>query len=273
MDVNGDNRDDLVCVSQPASSLFAVFLSTGSMTTTNAFTLQFWPGANVLNNSFDPQDFANDCVFGDFNGDGLKDIACYASYGAGGGTNWTVALSTGTGFHLETWTNGPNGNAYSPTNACIVGDFDGDGASDIACALFNSSANYNGKWQIGFGGVDGKFKSQQTWNPGLPIGTGYTVPQMCNAQDLYGTGRTGLLCMFSLGNAVNYLSSTGTAFVNNAFTLPFSLALSSAPSNPHLGLRTQFQECIFGDFNGDQIPDMACPLSSGFQMALSSRPN
>jgi hypothetical protein len=70
-------------------------------------------------------------VTGDFNGDGLTDIASYVS-----GSTWNVCLSNPpvqgsvgfTGFTCSNWTNGP---ASGPTNN-VVGDFNGDGLTDFA---------------------------------------------------------------------------------------------------------------------------------------------
>ncbi|HEX3044018.1 MAG TPA: PKD domain-containing protein [Bacillota bacterium] len=65
---------------------------------------------------------------GDFNGDGLTDLAKF--WGESG--NWTVDVhrSTGTGFVMQRWATQQGG--YWDGQQWFVGDFNGDGATDFA---------------------------------------------------------------------------------------------------------------------------------------------
>jgi RHS repeat-associated protein len=80
----------------------------------------------------------NQCVTGDFNGDGKTDIACYT---AANGV-WHVALSTGSGWNSTMWSGGP-GPGIPIGNQCVTGDFNGDGKTDMAC--YTAA---NGVWHV-----------------------------------------------------------------------------------------------------------------------------
>ena len=274
MDVDGDGTDDIVCGSpasytvpaandppQP-STTWGVYLSTGG-----AFSYQVWNGPTGGYTQ------TSTCIVGDFNGDGLKDLACNWNLGS---TNWNVLLSTGKGWAPQVWPNGPASVDFEPdsclggtsnngidcVNSCVAGDFDGDGIDDIACV---SGTN---QWSIGFGGGTAGFKNGMaaTWaaqnNPGSP--------RVCFVSDLYGTGRAGILCPGTIGSNSTgwiYNASTGTGFTVTNFTTSWSLLVNGTlPGNVN-------QICTFGDFNGDGIKDIACnPTGSGtWLMGLSQR--
>jgi len=262
MDVNGDGRDDIVCgyiVSIAAigpSTAWGVYLATG-----NGFTYQVWSGPSG------GYTLTPDCIIGDFNGDGLKDLACnWAST-----SSWNILLSTGAGWSAQIWT-GPKpqqGSGYPGCNGtsagqlclnpCIVGDFDGDGISDIACNQGNNL------WAIGFGGGVGGFKSNSSWAGTTPP-TSFPLSEQCLVDDIFGVGRDGILCIANYGSSPaswTYLASSGTGFTATGFTTPWG------------SIGNLSQVCFVGDFNGDGIKDIACNLNnnSTWSMGLSSRPN
>ena len=69
-------------------------------------------------------------VSGDFDGDGLSDIA--AIWNDGGTNTLTVRQSTGSSFRTSHWDIHDGG--WMDTTQWLAGDFDGDGAADIAAA-------------------------------------------------------------------------------------------------------------------------------------------
>lgn len=69
---------------------------------------------------------------GDFNGDGLTDIA----YFDGNHTTW-VGLSNGAQFNITAWDTAQVFPGTSTINSFVVGDFNGDGKSDIAVVSQN----------------------------------------------------------------------------------------------------------------------------------------
>ena len=76
---------------------------------------------------------------GDFNGDDKADIAGFGNNGA-----WFVGLSNGTDKFAtgRAWAHWSIGSAW---NRLFVGDFNGDGKSDVA------GFAYNGSWFVGLG--------------------------------------------------------------------------------------------------------------------------
>ncbi|GEM_PF-3600375 len=75
-------------------------------------------------------------IVGDFNGDGMSDIAYYA----GGNGIWNVMLSSGNSFSSpQTWTSG-----QAVNNGVWAGDFNGDGLCDKISYVHSSS--YAGFW-------------------------------------------------------------------------------------------------------------------------------
>lgn len=75
-------------------------------------------------------------VFGDFNGDGMLDIA--SAYGEGA---WQVCLSTGTAFNCQSWA------APGSSREAVIGDFNGDGAADFVLKP-TSVVNNAGTWTV-----------------------------------------------------------------------------------------------------------------------------
>ncbi len=227
MDVDGDGTDDLVCGAPPSiqnppspqpgfASSWGVYLKTGS-----GFTYETWTGPA---NGYTQSEY---CVVGDFNGDGLKDLACAYKNST---STWTMLLSTGTGWLVQSWANGPVSNTQIPCQqaanetglcalACVTGDFDGDGIDDIACGTSTS-----GQVAVGFGGGHGGFKKAATWSGATGLNGG-TLVLICVVTDIYGTGRSGILCPVGYGNSSTtwaFAASTGTGFSTTTFSTSWS---------------------------------------------------
>lgn len=233
-DFNGDGMTDLVC--HGAGTSWFIGLSTGS-----GFVAQSWTSnldAGVV--------AGNLCVTGDFNGDGMTDLACYT----GSGTGWYVGLSNGTGFNSEFWGGGVTPSTPISKN-CRTGDFNGDGMTDIACVVTTSSP--------------------AAWNVALSTGTGFTTQTWsgavdvseCAVGDFNGDGRTDFACWNG--------ATAGTAG-------PWSVLLSNGAGfdrqtwNNGLGSSSIFNfQCVVGDFNGDGLTDVSCYTSGGaWGVALST---
>src|SRR5262249_11320276 len=80
------------------------------------FSCQNWAGPAVVSAGV---------VVGDFAGTGRSSIAVPPAVGS---TNWTVCLSSGTGFNCSTWTGVSTGTG---PNSYLVGDFTGEGRDSI----------------------------------------------------------------------------------------------------------------------------------------------
>jgi RHS repeat-associated protein len=125
-DFNGDGKTDIMGYTG-SGGLWHVALSNGA-TGFNA------PGSGSWNGHTGGQ---NNNILGDFNGDGMTDIAGYKGNGI-----WTVCLSTGTNFSCRDWTGHSGG-----TGNNFLGDFNGDGKTDTMRAL-----STQGQWQVALAG-------------------------------------------------------------------------------------------------------------------------
>ncbi|NJC74240.1 hypothetical protein HC031_31675 [Planosporangium thailandense] len=182
---------------------------------------------------------------GDFNGDGLDDVALFYDYGVGYVSLWTMNARKGGGFDP------PVARWYAPlwgtgTRFISAGDFNGDGKADIALfydygggsvRVFTLSANGNGD-----GGFAGPFI--QWTGPVWGSGT-----RFISAGDFNGDGKADIALLYDYG--------AGHVAV---FTLPASGGGGlAAPvlrwNGPVWGAGTRFISA--GDFNGDGKADIA----------------
>ena len=164
-DFNGDGNADIACYtgtsgSEEFNGKWSMGFSTGS-----GWSTVEWLGPPVATSKENGWVIANECISGDFNGDGRTDIAC--NYGseskesiayrkangdcpeiktieqkAAAGCHlvpiYAESLSTGSGFRSSLFT--PNGSVFftstawgNPWAACVSADFTGDGKSDFLC--------------------------------------------------------------------------------------------------------------------------------------------
>lgn len=171
---------------------------------------------------------------GDFNGDGLSDIA--AAWNYGGNTVLTVRASTGSGFTHAHWDLDAGG--WMSSTQYLPGDFNGDGLTDIA-APWNDGGNasfavylsdrtrflYRSQWAI----RDGGWSDQVKWFAG----------------DFNGDGR----------------SDIGAAWNNDGRTT-LTVRLSTGQSFTHehwkvdAGRWSDSHIFLAGDFNGDGRADV-----------------
>jgi hypothetical protein len=139
----------------------------------------------------------SDHIAGDFNGDGMDDVA---SFHPGSGT-WWVTFSEGDERKTAEWGRFLPGTGW--TNH-VAGDFNGDGNTDIAS--FHSG---NGTWWVSISdGASFKTKRWATFNPTNGWGS-----QL--AGDFNGDGITDI-ANFHLGNSSWWVGlSTGSSFVTS----------------------------------------------------------
>jgi len=116
-----------------------------------------------------------------------------------------MALSTGTGWNLESWNTGIPLAAIPVTGQCLSGDFNGDGKADLACWT-----GEGGWWYV-------VLSSGNSWNLSNWLG-GPTPPQewyvtpvggQCFAGDFNGDGITDVACYSGIGGVWDVALSTG----------------------------------------------------------------
>ena len=174
--------------------------------------------------------FAPDAVaVGDFNGDGLPDLAVANSAAFGGTPSVSVLVGHGDG----TFQTASTVRVGQVPTSVAVGDFNGDGIPDLAVAT--EIDNIVG---VLVGNGDGTFRPPQN----VPVGYSDTGPAAVAVGDFTGDGVLDLAVANSSDNSVSVVLGHGDATFQEAPTYaagahPFSITV--------------------GDFNGDGISDLA----------------
>ncbi len=202
-------------------------------------------GLNWTNPQTVPELGAYSVAVGDFNGDGVPDLAI-----ANGGYG-TLAILLGKGD--GTFSAGTTVTLPSPwqPNSVAVGDFNGDGKLDLALSMISASTA-QGEVAILLGHGDGTF----TMTPATPATAPY--PDFVAAGDFNGDGIADLAITSYNPNIING-PGTLTVLLGNGdgtFTAAPSLMTRNGPSS-----------ITVGDFNGDGKEDLA--VSNGENGALT----
>ena len=174
---------------------------------------------------------------GDFNGDGRTDIVWTREYG---GFNSYVSLSAGAGrFGAALYSKPKSGNLshYRP----LVGDFNGDGISDL---VWNRS-NYGLESQVTLGDGSGRFRTAQYSKPKSGSFAGYQPL----VGDFNGDGISDVLWEKASNGSLKTYVALGKG--------DGTLAAAAESSLGSLGTDYRNHEAMGGDFNGDGLADVA----------------
>jgi hypothetical protein len=218
-DFNGDGILDLAVANLGGTSLFngnsvSILLGNGDGTFATKATAAVGQ-------------YPSSVVVGDFNQDGISDLATANS---GDGTV-TVLLGIGDG----TFSGRVSLTAGGSPNSLAIGDFNGDGIPDLAV-----SNNASGTLSVFLGKGDGTFTTQ------TPIAVG-TFPKGIAVGDFNGDGISDLVICDSqnpYGAAATVLLGDGTG----NFPTQSSYAIANVGGSPGI--------VGVGDFNGDGNPDL-----------------
>ena len=193
-----------------------------------------------------------DLAIGDFNGDGIPDLAV-ASVSCGGGCPGTLSILLGQpgGTFTLRGTYAQSGVPFR----VVVGDFNNDGKLDLAVlngGLGNEAGSAFVATMLGHG--DGTFSRATTTS----LGSNDPSTDCMVAGDFNGDGRLDLAATFA-GGQIEVLPGNG----DGSFDTPISAQVPTDTSNQILYLAT-------GDFNGDGKLDaaVALPSSSGPSVAV-----
>ncbi|MBI3324328.1 MAG: VCBS repeat-containing protein [Candidatus Omnitrophica bacterium] len=200
---------------------------------TGPFSLNVSANLATQVSAMNHEQFAPMSLSGDFNGDGLIDIAHLEP----AADHWHVALNSPSGFGQErAWLSA----ALPAQTVPLVGDADADGRADLI--LWNSSS---GQWQVARStGTD--FSAPATWQTG------------------FGAGQTPLMGDFN----GDQLLDVGTVASG---TWQIALSSGSAFGSPSAWLSGFGSGAapLTGDFNGDGLTDVAAASSGQVIVALS----
>jgi hypothetical protein len=212
-DVNGDGRTDLLNV----SSFVLPLRSTGS---------QFEPWYVDADTGISEQWHL--VGTGDFNGDGIDDLLWRSDTGLL--TNWLAAPANEIGF-----THNHAATVMVPTDwkVASVGDFNGDGRSDI---LWRQDS---GQLTVWLGAANGTFTDNSA-NASTFVATDWAV---IGTGDFNGDGNEDILWRQSGGQLTDWLGTTSGGFTQNS-------------ANFSLFVWTDWNVVSIGDFNGDHRDDI-----------------
>lgn len=255
-DFNGDSRTDLVGIYPDNDADHAwIALSDGDGTFTPINGVDFIPHGGIDNVY---RDRNMNIVIGDFNGDGLNDLANVHPNNASK-YSW-IGLSKGDGsFEYASGSSflpeGSKGNVYRDENSNIVtGDFNGDGATDIANVQGHNDSGYS--W-IALSKGDGSFEFSNGVDF-LPTGASGNVFRNTDSNimtlDYNGDGLSDLMNIHP-DNDSN-LSWLGLS--NGDGTFSFVSGKDLLPTGASgMVYRSKESSFIAGDYNGDGMIDIA----------------
>ncbi len=192
---------------------------------------RLFPGAIPFSSAANQIDFA----VGDFNKDGMSDIAVLSACGVGNVCPATITILLGSGDGSFRSGAALQGGLIGGAGAIAVGDFNGDGFLDIASITKENpgSAGGPGALSIFPGKGDGTF--------GVPVTTNIAASSMTTG-DVNGDGRLDIALADFYGQDAIVLIGKG----DGTFQAPLSYPVAGYPT-----------QVVLGDFNGDGKPDLA----------------
>lgn len=187
--------------------------------------------------------FVNSCVAADFDGSGRTSIACRSS-----GTNWRVAISTGSSWLTSNWDYGPDFEG-AVAQACFAGNWNGGTSLGIACF-----SEKRGEWQVA--SSTGRSWTTSAWRNG-PV-TKLPLRDHCIVGNFNGDTKTGIACYTGIAGDWNVAFSTGVGWSSSIRHEGPSTALPVGSN------------CMAGDFTGWAKTRVACYSGGGvFKVWLS----
>jgi hypothetical protein len=225
-DFNGDGIPDLAVLNGYYDDTVTILLGNGDGT--------FTPTSASPESGPIPMSIA----VGDFNGDGIPDLAVTNN----GLDGVTILLGNGDGTFMAA----PSPATGAGPNSIAVGDFNGDGKLDLAVLNQVSYGTHSSKtFTILLGNGDGTFTDSST----TLFATDDATPVSIATGDFNGDGILDLAVVIQSPSGVGNSSYVTILLGNGDGTF------TAAPASPARGKWAGF--IAVGDFNGDGIPDLA----------------
>ncbi|MDH2387245.1 FG-GAP-like repeat-containing protein [Streptomyces sp. HNM0663] len=187
---------------------------------------------------------------GDFNGDGVDDLAVWYAYADGTSKLWTFTADGKGKFNapVGSWS-APKGTWLRSRAKFTTGDFNGDGRDDLA--VFYGQGDNSVKTYVFTGRPDGGFADPAVWWHSPSLDWNRTTP---HAGDFNGDGRDDALVWYDYPDGSDRTStmlsekSGGRDRFGSA-----RITLASKPGNLDAGRMQQ----VVGDYDGDGRDDLA----------------
>jgi hypothetical protein len=238
-DFNGDERSDMLCHhTGNGHKWIALAGATGQFTGTSWESALGWcygAGAQL--------------EIGDFNGDRRSDMLCHHT---ANGHKWVTLASAAGQFTGPTW-GAAMGWCYGAGAQLEIGDFNGDGRSDMLC--HHTASGY--KW-ISLASGSGQFAGT-SWSANM--NWCYGAGAQLEVADLDGDRRSDMLCHHTAnGNKWASYATPGGQFTGTDWSATMSWCYGASG------------QLLLADVNGDARADLLChELNNGYKWLAYSR--
>ncbi|HMJ10175.1 MAG TPA: trypsin-like serine protease, partial [Polyangiaceae bacterium] len=196
-DFNGDGKTDLATLSPEGNNSLSQRIAVELAKDGGGFDSQLWAASTPVHTRNGGAPRAYFTLAGDYNGDGLTDLATISPNGGGGWAEWiAVELArSGGGFDSHAWPastpirmrNGGSGARYH----VLAADFTGDGRTDLATVSENAGGGWSRWIALEVAKAGGGFESP-VWNAGTPVhmrNGGANADYRVLASDVNGDGK------------------------------------------------------------------------------------
>jgi subtilase family serine protease len=241
-DFNGDGIPDFAATSANLSTQLMVYLGNGDGT--------FQSGIGSVVTTDPTLVGVNGMVVGDFNADGVQDIA--VGFGAGlngGGSNLIVMLGNGDGTLRQGQVLSVpyvDGGYTSVLSNLVTADYNSDGIQDIA--FTNDGAAGTAAVEVFFGVGDGSFSNHPTVIPNVGDSAAPSNPITLATGDVNNDGNPDLVAFINMDDNVAVILGNG----DGTFQRPVNYPLNGTP-----------QTGALGDMNHDGYADIVVPNGDG----------